>query len=226
MSILMSSLLLGVLFYLADYVLQMNAMILLAVVFIPLIIGVPATTLIRQRLGVVGAQQLLLLIGGIALVLLAIVPRPLILVCLALAGFGLAGPQTLTNVLFAQVADEDELRSGVRREGAFFGVNAMLTKPAQSVALALTPFILEATHFVTRESNQGQIYLNQPASALFGIRALMGLIPGTALILGAIILIWFPLRGKYLAKMQQDVLALHAREARAAGRAVTKMPRI
>jgi len=28
----------------------------------------------------------------------------------------------------------EELRSGVRREGAFFGVNALLTKPAQSVA--------------------------------------------------------------------------------------------
>jgi GPH family glycoside/pentoside/hexuronide:cation symporter len=212
MSILMSSLLLGVLFYLADYVLQMSAMILLAAIFIPLILGVPATTLIRQRLGVVGAQQLLLLIGGIGLVLLVIVPKPLILVCLALAGFGLAGPQTLTNVLFAQVADEDELRSGVRREGAFFGVNALITKPAQSLALTLTPLILEATHFVTRGSNQGQIYLNQPASAIFGIRALMGLIPGAALILGAIILIWFPLRGKHLVKMQQEVLALHAQK--------------
>jgi len=209
MSILMSSLVLGVLFYLADYVLQMNAMILLAAIFIPLIIGVPLTTPIRQRLGVVGAQQLLLVIGGIALILLAVVPRPLILVCLAVAGFGLAGPQTLTNVLFAEVADEDELRSGVRREGAFFGVNALITKPAQSVALALTPFILEVTGFVTRGSNQGQIYLNQPASALFGIKTLIGLIPGVALILGAILLIWFPLRGKRLAKMQQDILVLH-----------------
>lgn len=210
MSILVSSLLLGVLFYLADYVMRTNALILLAAVFIPLILGVPATTLIRQRLGVVGAQQFLLVIGGIALVLLTFAPPPLILLCLAFAGFGLAGPQTLTNVLFAQVADEDELRSGVRREGAFFGVNALITKPAQSLALALTPLILEATHFVTRGSNQGQIYLNQPASALLGIRALIGLIPGCALILGAIILAWFPLRGRHLAKMQRDVLALHA----------------
>jgi GPH family glycoside/pentoside/hexuronide:cation symporter len=210
MSILMNSLLLGVLFYLADYVLKMNAMILLVVVFIPLIIGVAVSPLIRQRLGVVGAEQILLLIGGIALILLAVVPQPLILVCLAVAGFGLAGPQTLTNVLFAQVADEDELRSGVRREGAFFGVNALITKPAQSVALALTPFILEATRFVTREANGGQAFLNQPASALFGIKALMGLIPGAALILGALILFWYPLRGQRLAKLQADVLALHA----------------
>jgi len=212
MSILMQSLILGALFYLADYVLQMNAMIPLACVFIPLIIGVPVTTLLRRRFGVVGAQQFLLTIAGIALVLIAVVPTPLILVCLAVAGFGLSGPQTLTNVLFAQVADEDELRSGVRREGAFFGVNALLTKPAQSVALALSPFILEVTRFVTREANQGQIFLDQPAAALFGIRLLVGLIPGIAMLLGAIILIWFPLRGAYLEQMQERVLALHAQK--------------
>ena len=210
MSILMQALLLGTIFYLADYVLQINTMIILACVFVPLIVGVPLTTLIRRRLGVAGAQQLLLSIAGVGLVSVTFVPKPLILLCLVMAGFGLSGPQTLTNLLFAQVADEDELRSGVRREGAFFGVNALITKPAQSLALALIPFILESTAFVTREAGRGQISLTQPASAIFGIRALIGLIPGSALILGAILLFWFPLRGSYLARIQERVLALHA----------------
>jgi glycoside/pentoside/hexuronide:cation symporter, GPH family len=210
MSILMSSLVLGVLFYLADYVLKMNTMIVLACVFIPLIAGVPLTSLIRKRMGLVGAQQLLLLIGGIGLIAIAFVPGPLILLCLAMAGFGLSGPQTLTNVLFGQVADEDELRSGVRREGAFFGVNALLTKPAQSIALALIPIILEATNFVTRSANNGQIFLDQPAAAIFGIKALIGVIPGVALVIGAGILFWYPLKGKYLQDVNEKVLALHA----------------
>jgi len=212
MVILMQALVMGSLFYLADYVLQMNTILVLVCVFIPLIAGVPLTSLIRRRFGVVGTQQLLLVIAGVALLLITVAPGPLILLCLALAGFGLAGPQTLSNVLFAQVADEDELRSGVRREGAFFGVNALLTKPAQSVALALIPFILETTHFVTREANQGQIFLNQPASALFGIRTIVGLIPGLVLLVGALILKWFPLRGEYLKKVQAEVLALHAQK--------------
>jgi glycoside/pentoside/hexuronide:cation symporter, GPH family len=212
MSILMNSLILGAIFYLADYVLKMNTMILLAFLFIPLLIGVPVTTLIRARLGVVQTQQLLLFIAGIGLVLIAILPSALIPLCIALAGFGLSGPQTLSNVLFAQVADEDELRSGVRREGAFFGVNALITKPAQSIALALSPIILEATQFVTREHNAGQIFLNQPESAIFGIKVIAGLIPGIALLLGALLLYLYPLRGEYLRKMQADVLALHARK--------------
>jgi GPH family glycoside/pentoside/hexuronide:cation symporter len=125
-------------------------------------------------------------------------------------GFGLSGPQTLTNILFAEVADEDELRSGVRREGAFFGINALITKPAQSLAIAIPPFILEAAHFVTREANNNVTFLNQPASAIFGIKVFIGLIPGIAMLLGALILFWFPLRGVRLEKMQHDLLDLHA----------------
>jgi GPH family glycoside/pentoside/hexuronide:cation symporter len=212
MSILMQSLILGAIFYLADYVLKISTMILLACLFIPLIIGVPLTSVIRRRLGVVGAQQLLLVIAGVGLVLVAIVPPFLIPVCLALAGFGLSGPQTLSNLLFAQVADEDELRSGVRREGAFFGINALITKPAQSIALWLFPFVLEVTQFVSRSQNNGQIFLDQPASAVFGIKLIGGLIPGVAMLIGALILVWYPLRGEQLEKMQRQVLELHAKK--------------
>ncbi len=210
MSILMQTLVVGMLFYLADYVMKLGTMLILLCVFLPLIIGVPITTLIRKRLGVVGAQQLLLLIAGISLCLIPVVPTPFILVCLALAGFGLSGPQTLTNILFAEVADEDELRSGVRREGAFFGVNALVTKPAQSLAYTLISYVIFTTGFVTREANNGQIFLNQPESAVLGIKILIGLIPGVALILGAILLRWFPLKGKALEQMKTELLVLHA----------------
>jgi GPH family glycoside/pentoside/hexuronide:cation symporter len=213
MSILMQALILGCVFYLADYVLKMSTIILLAFIFIPLIIGVPVTQILRRRFGVVGAQQLLLLIAGVGLLLIIVVPNPAIPACLALAGFGLSGPQTLTNVLFAEVADEDELRSGVRREGAFFGVNALITKPAQSIALALSPYILEATHFVTREQNNGVIFLDQPASAILGMKVIVGVVPGVAMLLGALILTRFPLRGQRLVEMQQALLRLHAEKS-------------
>ncbi len=213
MSILMSSLVLGMVYYLADYVLKMNTMVVLACLFIPLIAGVPVTNVIRKRLGVTGAQQLLLCIAGVGLIAMTFVPSWLMLPCIALAGFGLSGPQTLTNVLFAQVADEDEIRSGVRREGAFFGVNALLTKPAQSIAIALIPWILEITQFVTRAANGGETYLNQPASAVFGIKVLIGLIPGVAMLLGAALLFLFPLRGQHLKDVQDKVLEMHAEKS-------------
>jgi GPH family glycoside/pentoside/hexuronide:cation symporter len=212
MSILVSSLVTGSVFYLADYVVKMPTIILLMFIFIPLLGGVPITNLLRKKLGLVQAQQLLLLIAGVGLVALTFVPAVLIPVCLALAGFGLSGPQTLTNILFANVADEDELKHGVRREGAFFGINALITKPAQSIAIALPPFILEGAKFVTRESNGGLLFANQPASAIFGIKVFIGLIPGIAMLLGAAILFFFPLKGKRLEQMHKEVLVLHAKK--------------
>lgn len=210
MSILMQALLLAMIYFVADYVMRTGAMNLLLFLFVPLIIGVPVTTFIRARLGVVQAQQVLLLIAAVGLIAVVFVPTWLIPVCVALAGFGLAGPQTLTNLLFAQVADEDEVRSGVRREGAFFGVNAMLTKPAQFVGNALISAVLVSSMFVSSGQNGGQILLDQPASAILGIKILFGLIPGIAMLLGAAILFLYPLRGAYLKEIQEKVLVMHA----------------
>jgi GPH family glycoside/pentoside/hexuronide:cation symporter len=210
MAILTSSLVTGSMFYLADYVMQKPTILLLVALFVPILIMIPTTSVLRARFGVVKTQQVLLLIAAVGLIALPFVPPALIWVCLALAGAGLAGPQVLTNVLFAQVADEDEVRSGVRREGAFFGVNALITKPAQSVALWLVAFVLESTNFVTREANQGLIFLDQPDSAIFGIKVFIGLIPGVALLLGAIILQFYPLQGAYLQEIKQKVLQMHA----------------
>jgi len=214
MAILMSSLILGSIYYLADYVMQWPAMQLLVFLFVPLIIGIPLTNLFRKWLGVVGAQQFLLVLAGVSLVAIAFVPKQLIPICISLAGLGLAGPQTLSNVLFAQVADEDELRSGQRREGAFFGVNALITKPAQSIAIWLTPFVLEKTKFVTRAANMGEIFLNQPAEAIMGIKIFSGVIPGVACLLGALILAFYPLRGEKLKEIQKRILDLHQEKKR------------
>jgi len=210
MSILMQSLIVGSLFYLADYVLMVPAIIPLIAVFLGLIVGVLIVNLFASKWGVVQTQQILLVIAGIGLIALYFVSYEVIYLCLFIAGFGLSGPQVLTNVLFAEVADEDELKSGVRREASFFGVNALITKPAQSVALALVPWILELTHFVTREMNYGQPYLNQPMEAIMGIKLFLGIIPGIALIVGAIILIWFPLKNDPLKQQEIKILDLHA----------------
>lgn len=212
MSILVSSLVTGSMYYLADYVMKTSTITLLVFIFIPMLIGIPVTNMLRARVGLLRAQQILLAIAGIGLCSMIILPTNLIPISLVLAGFGLSGPQTLTNIMFAQVADEDEVRTGVRREGAFFGINALITKPAQSVALALAPWILQLTNFVTRSSNNGEALLDQPASAIFGIKLFMGFIPGVAMLLGALILFLFPLQGRYLAEVQSKVLEMHAQK--------------
>ncbi len=210
MSILMQSLTLAMIYYMSDYVVQASSVMpLLLSIFIPLIIGVPIASFLSKKIGVSHAQQLMMLIGGVGLIISTFVSSNYLVPFVVLAGLGLAGPLTLTNILFAQVADEDELKTGTRREGAFFGINALITKPAQSIAMILPAQILTATHFITRESNGGLMQLNQPSEAVLGIKVLFGLIPGIALIIGALLLVFYPLKGQYLQEVKQKVLTLH-----------------
>ena len=116
MSIFMQQLLLSHIFYLADYVMQVSSIFLYLCIIIGLIVGTFVANIFAGKLGVVKANQLLLIIGSIPLMLIFFVDGVIIYIFLIVAGFGLSGPLVLTNVLFAQVCDEDEIRTGVRRD--------------------------------------------------------------------------------------------------------------
>ncbi len=212
MGILIQALIVGSLFYLADYVLKMPVIVLLIFVFLPLLIGIWITPKFIKKWGVCKSDQILLLIGGSGLILLFFLSglniSALIFICLAIAGFGFVGPLIFTNVLFAQVTDEDELKTGVRREAAFFGMNALLTKPAQSLAIIVPTALLDLANFIPHELGDPPV-LPQPEAAIFAIRLFIGLIPGIALILAVVILHFYPIKGEYWVKIQKDVLLLH-----------------
>ena len=209
MSIFVQAVLIGGMFYLADYVMQVATIELLIFLFLGLVGGVLFANAFAGKIGVAKANQILLAFGGIALILLPFIPEFLIYASLLFAGIGLSGPLVLTNILFAQVADEDEIESGVRREAAFFGVNAMITKPAQSLALWLSPLLLELSGFLTPKQGSTEIIINQPEAATFMIKVIIGLIPGIAMIIGVIILMFYPLKGEYLEKVQEKVSKMH-----------------
>lgn len=207
---LMNAMATGSLFYLADYVTQTGTLILIVYLFVPLVIGIPLGNFVVKRFGLLRSQQAYLFVGGLGLISLAFVPVNLIPVSLVVTGIGLSGQLTITYNILAQVIDEDEVRTGVRREGSFFGANALVTKPAQSLALFLTAFILEQTEFIPRATALGQIVLDQPGSAIFGIRMIIGLIPGIALLLATLILFFYPLQGERLEQLKSNILIMHA----------------
>ncbi|HNX46175.1 MAG TPA: MFS transporter [Anaerolineaceae bacterium] len=206
----MFSICMGAIYYLADYVTRGSTLTLLAALFIPLAIGVPLTQLVMKRLEAVATMRVYLVLTAIGLISLGFLPAGLIPVGIGLVGFGYSGVQVVTYLLLGQVIDEDEIRTGVRREGSYLGANALITKPAQSLAGTLTASILAAARFVTRESNGGVIYLDQPASALFGIRSIVGIIPGVALLIAALALQWYPLKGQRLREIKHTILNMHA----------------
>lgn len=208
MSIFMQSAILGLMFYLGDYVLGVSTVLLILALILGLIIGVFTANILAGKLGVAKANQTLLIIAACFLMAIPFVPDIFIFVCLFFAGFGLSGPLVLTNVLFAQVADEDETKSGVRREAMFFGTNALITKPAQSLAIGLAAVLLQLSGF--RTAGEGGIVLDQPAEAIFMIKIIVGFLPGLAILIGALLYFWYPLKGDYWKEVQEKVLQMHA----------------
>lgn len=209
MGIFLQSMVIGSIFYLADYVLQTSSILALVFVFVPLLIGIWITPKLIDKFGVARSDQYLLIIGGLGLILLTFMPsNELIYLCLAIAGFGFVGPLIFTNVLFAQVCDEDEVKTGVRREAAFFGINALITKPAQSFVLIIPALMLSASGFIPHPLGTDPI-LPQPEMVYLSIRLFIGLFPGIALFLGALILQFYPIRGEYWEEIQKKVLEMH-----------------
>lgn len=212
MGILIQSLIVGSMFYLADYILQESVILLLVFIFVPLLIGIWLTPKLIKKWGVVKSDQILLSIGGMGLVFLFIITAwnnsALVYVALAISAIGFIGPLIFTNVLFAQTTDEDELKTGVRREAMFFGINALLTKPAQSFAIMIPAALLDLTNFIPHDLGTPP-FLPQPPAAIFAIRLFLGLIPGIALLLAATILSFYPIKGDYWQKIQDEILILH-----------------
>jgi GPH family glycoside/pentoside/hexuronide:cation symporter len=60
-----------------------------------------------------------------------------------LMSFGIAATLVLSASMMADVSDEDELKSGIRREGIFFGAHSFATKVANGLGAALGGILYE-----------------------------------------------------------------------------------
>ncbi|MHA1274328.1 MAG: MFS transporter [Promethearchaeota archaeon] len=123
---------------------------------------------------------------------------------LFIVGLGYSATTILIPVLICDIIDKDELETGHRREGAYFGTLALFTKPAQSVAAAITGLVLFFTGY-----NESSI--KQTELAKFGIKLNIGFIPALFLLIGIIILSFFPIDGSKpeYKKWKKEIEMLH-----------------
>ncbi|NHJ24767.1 MAG: hypothetical protein EAX89_09345 [Candidatus Lokiarchaeota archaeon] len=107
-----------------------------------------------------------------------------------------------TPLLYLSI-DEDELNHGSRREGMFFGIDALIHKPAQSIGPIVATLILGLFGYI-------QDSPVQPPSAFIGIKILMLLIPVIVSSIGLIFIYYYPNHGESLIRMREQLNLLHA----------------
>ena len=130
-----------------------------------------------------------------------------------LFGLSLAGLLMLTNPLVADITDEDELQTGARREGMFFGMNGLVIRFAFVIQGILTAIVFTATGYVNPTA--GVLFPVQPAAALFGLRLLTGGFTALALVAAFVLLGGYRLHGARAEQVRAEAAALQARKREA-----------
>ncbi len=121
-----------------------------------------------------------------------------------LAGFGVSTAYLIPWSMMPDVIELDELNTGQRREGIFYGFMVLLQKVALAIGLFLVGQALEWAGYIPSTSGQP---VPQPDSALLTIRLLIGPIPTVILMVGLVLAYLYPItrevHAEILLKLQE-----------------------
>lgn len=126
-------------------------------------------------------------------------------------GISLAGLLMLTDLLIADVVDADELATGARREGLYFGMNGFIIRFAFTIQGIFTAVVLTWTGYIA--PTETILYPAQPDAAIWGIRTMIAGIPALALLAGYFLLSRYSLHGERLTAVQAQVATLHEQKS-------------
>ena len=193
----------GSMIYFVQYVVRLQgllASIPLFLVFVLMLVFSFAADRLVRRHGLKRVYIMGLLVTSVGLILLFFAGSwfPAVVLSLTVIGVGLAPVTLIWHPLLADVMDYDEVLTGKRRETTYAGMNALLTKPAISVANALFLLIISTFGF----NNELSV---QPDSAVLGIQVGYALLTAVCFILSAVALWkWYNLDGaEWTAKKEE-----------------------
>ncbi|MEW6233729.1 MAG: MFS transporter, partial [Chloroflexota bacterium] len=126
-----------------------------------------------------------------------------------LVGAANSGITLVREILLSDVIDEDELHTGLRREGSYFGVNAFIERLAMVLVGGSTALVLGLSGYAPGVTPQ-------PASAVLGLRLGMALLPLVALAVFLAALKYYPLGKEQVLELRGNLDALHREKIREA----------
>lgn len=107
----------------------------------------------------------------------------------------------------SEAIDIEELKTNQRKEGMYFGLNALITKPAEQLPAIIGTSILAISGFI-----QSEIIIPQPASAIMGLKIMAVIFPIFFAIILIISQIINPLKGEYLKSIKKQIIEMHSKK--------------
>lgn len=170
---------------------SMVALLVIAMACIPL--SVPVSKKIGKRL----TYQVGLGIIAIACLVLYFLGHVLgiwfFLGMMVFAGAGLGLTYVAPWAMVPDVVEWDAIKTGVRKEGSYYGMWTFMAKCGQAISIGLMGLVLSLSGYVP-DAEQGQ-------KALAGIRLLLGPVPAFVFVLAVILLSRYPITEKVYNEM-------------------------
>jgi GPH family glycoside/pentoside/hexuronide:cation symporter len=129
-----------------------------------------------------------------------------------MAGVGVSTAYLIPWSMIPDVIELDELNTGQRREGIFYGFMVLLQKLGLALGLFIIGQALDAAGFLA--TVPGQPPPTQPASALTTIRLAIGPFPTLALIAGLVLAYFYPITREVHAEILLKLREKRERENR------------
>jgi GPH family glycoside/pentoside/hexuronide:cation symporter len=185
---------------------ELQNSLLLGSIFVMTLPGIPIWTWVAKRLGSRRGWQISQATFAVSLLAIFIASDfQTALAGTALIGLSLAGLLVYPDLLISDVIDEDETLVGARREGMYFGINGFIIRFAFTMQGITTAIVLSSSGYI---SSIGLDTPVQPESAIFGLRAMMVLIPIAASLVTIGALQLYPLHSARLKQVQTRVAAI------------------
>ncbi len=189
--------------------------VVLGAMLITAVIALPFWTWLAYRIGKRKAYMIAIAFWVVLLLLINFVP-PLnyipVIVMAVLIGISVSAAHVLPDAIFPDVIDWDELRTGERHEGIYYGAKNFIRKLTTAFAIFLALQVLGWLGY--QVPPEGATQFTQPDSAIWGIRLLTG--PMGAALLGAVLVVawYYPLDRQRHKRVLRLLARRQAREAR------------
>lgn len=182
---------------------ELQNSLLLGSIFVMTLPGLPFWTWAAKRFGSRRGWQIAQ--GAFALSMLGIYVSNNFnqaIIGTSVIGLSLAGLLVFPDLLISDIIDEDETVTGARREGVYFGINGFLIRFAFTMQGITTALVLSMSGYIPAVAGEAAI---QPDSAIFGIRAMIALVPIAASLATIFALQKYPLHSARLKSVRVRV---------------------
>lgn len=202
-----STILITAVFYYITFVLKLSglmAIIPILLFFVMVFAFTPIYAKLVSRYGLKKVYIFSLVFSGLGFLLFFFIGWVFItsIIALMLVGIGFSGIFLTSQAVFAEIIDYDEILTEKRRETTYSGMNALLTKPAISIANGL--FLLIIAFYGFQRASQAQT-----ESAQMGIMIGFTIVPAIFILISALAMKFFPLDGPDWNKQKVELKKIH-----------------